>query len=307
MNKLVSLLVLSCLAFLLAENASATTLNSAGLKKFPDYAAADLATAASDKPLYIKFWASWCQPCMEQMPHFQELYQQYGDDVTFIAVNIDINEKPAAIAEVIKRFGLTMPVWVDTEGQLALQLGLVGTPLSVLINDQGQQVYSSHLSDQALDGFIQRLAAGQQLPAAQSSEISKTRQQQILAPYQQGSHYLFFTATWCDWYLAQSRPAMAEQCQRVQRGFNELASMAPEANWTGIVNHLWTDEAALAEFTTKYAIAIPFQIDNHGVLFQHFNVRNMPLLLKITDGKVVTEITDFSDPARVIQQLSASN
>jgi thioredoxin-like negative regulator of GroEL len=39
------------------------------------------------------------------------------------------------------------------------------------------------------------------------------------------------------------------------------------------------------------------------VLFQHFNVRSIPVLLKIKDGKKVAEISDFSNPQQVVKQL----
>ena len=44
------------------------------------------------KLVYLKFWATWCQPCREQMPHLQETYESFGDDIEVIAVNIDIND-----------------------------------------------------------------------------------------------------------------------------------------------------------------------------------------------------------------------
>ncbi|PKM21232.1 MAG: redoxin [Gammaproteobacteria bacterium HGW-Gammaproteobacteria-15] len=303
MPKLVCLLLFSWLGAMQPVNAASADLKLIELEKFPDASAMSLSALPAEKPLYIKLWATWCKPCIEQMPHFQALYQRYGDKVNFIAVNININEKTEEIAAVVQRFGLTMPVWLDTSGRLATSLGLVGTPYSVLMNSAGQQVYSSHESDKALDGLVQRLAQGQQLPVASSDNISSAEQQRLTAPYLQGEHYLFFTATWCDWYLAESRPAMAKHCKSAQQRLNALASQATDAGWIGIVNHLWTDDSALAEFNAQYNMNIPFNIDTNGVLFQHFNVRNIPLLLKVKDGKVLTEIRDFSDPAAVLQQL----
>ncbi|MDR6982395.1 thiol-disulfide isomerase/thioredoxin [Rheinheimera pacifica] len=303
MPKLVCLLLFSWLGAMQPVNAVSADLKLIELEKFPDASVMSLSALPAEKPLYIKLWATWCKPCIEQMPHFQALYQRYGDKVNFVAVNININEKTEEIAAVVQRFGLTMPVWLDTSGRLATSLGLVGTPYSVLMNSAGQQVYSSHESDKALDGLVQRLAQGQQLPVASSDNISSAEQQRLTAPYLQGEHYLFFTATWCDWYLAESRPAMAKHCKSAQQRLNALASQATDAGWTGIVNHLWTDDSALAEFNAQYNMAVPFNIDTNGVLFQHFNVRNIPLLLKVKDGKVLTEIRDFSDPAAVLQQL----
>ncbi|RVU40772.1 redoxin domain-containing protein [Rheinheimera riviphila] len=307
MKKMFSLLIwISYLA--LATPAMSADFASVQLQQFPTLQPVSLQGLNNGKPSYVKLWASWCQPCLEQMPHFQKLQQSYGDKVNFVAINININEERDAIRQVIKRFGLTMPVWLDQQGKIALALGLVGTPMSVLINSQGQQVYSTHESDQALDTLLAKLAAGQQLPPADNSSLSIAAQQQLLAPFTKGEHLLFFSASWCDWYLAESRPAMSAHCKVAQQGLNKLAAEFPAQHWQGVVNHLWTDDKALNDFIALYQLKVPFQIDSGGVLFQHFNVREIPVLLKIKDGKTVARITDFNDMAKVrlmLQQTKA--
>lgn len=274
------------------------------LSQFPRLVPTTLATLDKHKPTYIKLWASWCKPCLEQMPHFEQLQLQYGDKLNIVAVNININESRSEINKVIERFNLTMPVMLDQQGQLASALGLMGTPYSVLLNQQGQPVYSTHESDSVLDGFVARLAQGQQLPPSQPQRLSEAEKAALVAPFAKGDQLVFFTATWCDWYLAGSRPAMAQQCKTVQSQLNQLQKSLPKAKWFGVVNHLWTDAKALQDFTTQYQLSMPFQIDEAGVLFEHFQVRSVPLLLKLHDGKVVTSIADFSDLTQVRNQLT---
>lgn len=299
--------LLCCLFSLsLTVQAQVTDFKSVQLHQFPSLQPVSLQGLGNGKPSYVKLWASWCQPCMEQMPHFQKLQQSYGDKVNFVAINININEQRDAIHEVIKRFGLTMPIWLDQQGQIAVALGLVGTPMSVLINSQGQQVYTTHESDQALDTLLAKLAAGQQLPPTDNTPLSVVAQQQLLAPFAEGEHLLFFTASWCDWYLAESRPAMSANCKQAQQGLNKLAAEFSDARWQGVVNHLWTDDKALADFIALYQLKVPFKIDEAGVLFQHFNVRQIPVLLKIKDGQVISRITDFNDLAKVRRALQTT-
>ena len=274
------------------------------LQQFGSGNSVTLGSLGADKPVYVKMWATWCKPCMEQMPHFEALQQQYGDKVNFVAVNININESHDKITQVINRFNLTMPVWLDNEGQLGVALGLTGTPYSVLANSTGTVVYTTHESDANLDRFIAMLAKGQSLQSTATEALSTEQRQHILQRWQQGEHLVFYTATWCDWYLLDTRPEMANACKQAQTELNALQQRLPHSRWHGVVNHLWTDKQALAEFNSLYNMKVPFSIDEAGVLFNHFNIRTIPTLLEIKDGKVLKRITDFTDTTQVVQQLS---
>ena len=299
---------LLCVGFLLMQSFSAAAQQAdyqdIQLHQFPDLSPVTVGSIVAGKPTYLKLWATWCKPCMEQMPHFAELHQKYGEQVNFIAVNININETRSDISDVIKRFSLEMPMLLDNESQLGIALGLVGTPYSVLTNAQGEVVYTSHESDSNLDRIISMLAQGQNLPASKVEVLSAEEKQKILEPWAQGEHLLFFTATWCDWYLADTRPDMALTCNQAQAGLNKLAAQLPGQSWHGIVNHLWTDDKALSDFNKLYQMEVKFSIDTAGILFNEYKVNSIPTLLKIKDGKVVARITDFSNPEIAIERLS---
>src|SRR6202790_2848187 len=51
----------------------------------------DLGNLYGKKAVYLKFWATWCVPCREQMPHFERTYESEGSDVAVIAVNAGFN------------------------------------------------------------------------------------------------------------------------------------------------------------------------------------------------------------------------
>ncbi|HAY95710.1 thioredoxin family protein, partial [Shewanella sp.] len=65
------------------------------------------------------------------------------------------------------------------------------------------------------------------------------------------------------------------------------------------------DNKALEDFKQLYQPQVDFSIDELGVLFNHFKIRNIPTLLWVKDGKVIQRITDFSQPEKVVEQLSA--
>src|ERR1700687_6047134 len=57
----------------------------------------DLAKLYGHKPVYLKFWATWCVPCRQQMPGFEKLYQSLGDRIQVIAVDFGFNDDEAAV------------------------------------------------------------------------------------------------------------------------------------------------------------------------------------------------------------------
>ena len=79
------------------------------------------------KPLYLKFWASYCRDCLQQMPHLQSLNQKYGDKIQIVAVNFGVNEEKNSVESIQKQFGLQMPIVIDNSGKLAKAFNLINT------------------------------------------------------------------------------------------------------------------------------------------------------------------------------------
>ena len=53
----------------------------------------------NDKPIFLNIWATWCPPCIAELPSIQELYEDYGDKVNFIIVS---NEDPGKVQNFAK-------------------------------------------------------------------------------------------------------------------------------------------------------------------------------------------------------------
>ena len=49
------------------------------------------------KPVIVNFWASWCGPCKMEMPDFEELYKQYGEEINFLMVNMKNSSRACSI------------------------------------------------------------------------------------------------------------------------------------------------------------------------------------------------------------------
>ena len=69
------------------------------------------------KPIVMNFWASGCYYCVEEMPHFQEAYEKYGDEVVFLMIDCIgfFGETLQTGSEFMADKGYTFPVYYDTQ------------------------------------------------------------------------------------------------------------------------------------------------------------------------------------------------
>lgn len=110
-------------------------------------------------PVVINFWASWCQPCQEEMPIIEAAYEKYhGDGVIFVGV--DFEDKPDAAMAFVRQYGVTYPVGPDTQnGDIAIAYGVTGTPETAFVGRSGAvaQKVGGALDDRTLALAIQNL------------------------------------------------------------------------------------------------------------------------------------------------------
>jgi thiol-disulfide isomerase/thioredoxin len=67
------------------------------------------------KVVVVNFWASWCEPCREEMPALQQASEQSGSDVVFVGVGAKTDKDPDA-RRFATEYGVTYPIGRDTEG-----------------------------------------------------------------------------------------------------------------------------------------------------------------------------------------------
>ena len=91
-----------------------------------------------DTPVVLNFWASWCQPCIQEMPDFQRLHAQYGDRIAMIGVNDGEDLATAAEFAGPSRTDVQYRILIDprqllTDGPYRL----IGRPTTYYIDAQG--------------------------------------------------------------------------------------------------------------------------------------------------------------------------
>jgi peroxiredoxin len=262
----------------------------------------DLGRLYGKQAVYLKFWATWCVPCREQMPHFERTYETAGTDLAVIAVNTGFNDPIGDVRDYRRKMGLTMPIVVD-DGRFAAALHLRVTPQHIVIGRDGRILYVGHLADARLDAALSAartaaapagsadnspaaaapvpLAVGSQLPS-ESAKTIDGRRFHFLDAHDSRHTVLVFLSPWCESYLATTRPAASANCRRMRE---EVTAVAGEgsARWLGVASGLWATPPDLREYRLKYHVNIPLALDESGALFRAFNVNEVPVVL-VADG-----------------------
>ncbi|HMQ33628.1 MAG TPA: TlpA disulfide reductase family protein [Chloroflexaceae bacterium] len=86
-------------------------------------------------PVLINFWATWCLPCVEEMPALQQAYDGAGGELQVLAVNR--NELPAAIARFAPQVGVSFPLIANIAGDIGDRYSVTSLPVSYFINSDG--------------------------------------------------------------------------------------------------------------------------------------------------------------------------
>ena len=98
-------------------------------------------TDYAGRVVLVNFWATWCAPCREEMPSLGRLEAELGGaDFAEVPVATGRNA-PQAITKFLEEAGIdNLPILRDPKQQLARDLGILGLPMTVILNRQGQEV-----------------------------------------------------------------------------------------------------------------------------------------------------------------------
>ena len=94
------------------------------------------------RPLLVNFWATWCPPCVAELPALDNAAKQLGDDVMLLLISVDRGGRQKALPFLRDR-GITQPLMAfDPKAALSREMGVRGLPTSFLLSADQRQSWA---------------------------------------------------------------------------------------------------------------------------------------------------------------------
>ena len=103
------------------------------------------------KGVVLNFWATWCGPCREEMPLFEEVWKKYKDKgVVFLGIDV-MDDKDNA-SKFLENLGITYPNLYDPSGQVSTKYKVIALPATFFIDKEGNIVAKNYGAFVGRDG-----------------------------------------------------------------------------------------------------------------------------------------------------------
>ena len=124
------------------------SINVFASEKLPDFSLQDLngkqvkiSDFIGEQPVIIDFWATWCAPCLKELPKLDKMQKQFGDSLLVIAISTDKPRKKNEVKKHIKSQKFKFTTLLDTRGEARKLLNIKNIPFTLLIDKNGEIVY----------------------------------------------------------------------------------------------------------------------------------------------------------------------
>ena len=105
--------------------------------------------------MILNIWATWCGPCVNELPYFDQIYSEYQDTAAVLAIHSDLITDD--VSEFLSNFDFSLPIAVDETGDIVQLLGATTMlPQTVVIDKNGIVTYNSvgSVTYEKLEEFI---------------------------------------------------------------------------------------------------------------------------------------------------------
>ena len=110
------------------------------------------------KAVLLEFWATWCPPCRESIPHLIEIHNKFKDK-GLVVIGIT-KEDPGTVVPFMKEMRMTYIVGIDAGGRTSATYGVTGIPTAYLIGPDGTVEWEGHpgsLTDEVIESVLEKV------------------------------------------------------------------------------------------------------------------------------------------------------
>jgi thiol-disulfide isomerase/thioredoxin len=117
----------------------------------------DLGQYIGKRPLFLEFWATWCELCEELLPRVRAAQAAYGSQVEFIGVNVTVNQSPDRVRKYIDTHRPGFRTLYDDQGTSIRAYQVPTTSYVVVVDRSGNVAYTGTGGTQDLDGVLRKV------------------------------------------------------------------------------------------------------------------------------------------------------
>jgi thiol-disulfide isomerase/thioredoxin len=117
----------------------------------------DLGQYIGKKPVFLEFWATWCELCEELLPRVRAAKATYGDRVEFIGVNVTVNQTRDRVRRYLEKHEPPFTTLYDEEGVSTRAYQAPATSYVVIVDRLGKVAYTGSGGAQDFDRVLRRV------------------------------------------------------------------------------------------------------------------------------------------------------
>lgn len=119
----------------------------------------DLGRYLGKLPVFLEWWATWCEQCDALLPRVRAAHAELGERVAFFGINVAVNQKPDRVRRYVESNRVPFLTLYDDEGESTRAYAAPTTSYVVIVDRDGRVAYTGTGGDQDILGALRRVAA----------------------------------------------------------------------------------------------------------------------------------------------------
>ncbi len=119
----------------------------------------DLGWYLGKKPLFLEFWATWCEQCEELLPELRAAQSRFGNKVEFFGINVTVNQTPELVRQYLESRQPGFRVLYDDQGASIRAYEVPATSYVVIVDRAGKVAYTGVGGTQDFEAVLHKVAS----------------------------------------------------------------------------------------------------------------------------------------------------